>query len=96
MSEIVTRIGEVEVTPQMVSFFENIYRYDINHYMISNYVGYLFKVQDLLTRLLLDYDDFDQDLVVSCLSNVVFIKDLLESLEPDPEQTATIESPAAN
>lgn len=80
MSRIVTKIGDVEVTHGVAEFLQNMLTYDIDRYIVDVRIKELSKVQDFLTRMLLDLEDPDPDVVKSCLATVLVVSNELSLL----------------
>lgn len=80
MKEVVTKIGDVEITPGICAFLCNMLTYDIDAYIVSGYIRNLLDVQNLLTKILLDLEDPDPVKVKSSLSTVISTIDQLNLL----------------
>ena len=83
MKEVATKIGDVEVTPGVAEFLNNMLMPDVNRLAVEGYIDDLRNVQDFLTRLLLELADPDPKTVESCLSTVMTIGDQLSLLMPE-------------
>lgn len=74
------KIGEIEITPGIAEFLQNMMDHDVDRYAANGYIEDLIEVQNLLTRILLGMDDPDTQKVKSGLHSVMAIIDQLNLL----------------
>jgi hypothetical protein len=86
MSKVVTKIGNVEVTPGIAAFLDNMLEPDLNKLAVNGYLDDLRDVQDFLTRTLLDMEISDPMVIKSCLSTVMAVSDQLGLLLQEQEE----------
>ncbi len=79
-----TEINGVEITPEMAEVLKSWYDYspDFEISTPERYEKQLAKVQDCLTRILLNLEDVSKNTLESCLSGVICIKDDLGKFIP--------------
>jgi len=84
-----TQVNGIEITPKMAEVFGEWYNQNsIENAQPCIYVRWLSKIQDYLTRNLIDMDDDDDHIPVvkDCLSMTVQIKDDFERLIPEKDE----------
>ncbi|NDV96450.1 hypothetical protein D0T84_16235 [Dysgonomonas sp. 521] len=86
MKNIATKIGDVEVTPGVAQFLQNMLRYDVNTYVVDGYLKDLSQVQDYLTRILLELEAPEPDTTRLCLGTVMAVRDQLCLLMEDDKE----------
>ena len=82
MSKVTTKIGDIEITPGIAKFLNNMLRYDINTYIVNGYINELRDIQDYLTRMLVELCDPDPEVLKSHLSTIMATRDQLTLLLP--------------
>ncbi|MDH6355463.1 hypothetical protein M2132_001806 [Dysgonomonas sp. PH5-45] len=86
MSAVITKIGNIEITPGVAEFLETMLHYDIDRYAVSVRLSDLARVQDFITRVLLDLTDPDPNEAKQCLSSIMYLRDQLSLLVADHKE----------
>lgn len=76
MKNVVTKIGEVEITPQIASVLEKWFQADLEETEIDKHIQWMNHIQDFLCRVIVD-ESPDPEVAKSCLAKLLIIKDIL-------------------
>jgi hypothetical protein len=83
---VVTKIGDVEVTPSVAQFLEDVFLKIGSKYVIEDYIEQMRDVQDFLTRVLLDCDAPLSSTAKGCIGSVMLVMDSLRLLARSREE----------